>query len=533
MRTTILKSFSMALPALMLGACIAGPTVAQAQMTTTGIDCSQVASLHLLQQENMRAGLALMECGIIPRPDTGVEGDAETEPATLAPNVLVSNRTCTSGSTCTKSESMVYKSTRAGDNTIVVNYNDHNGNNYSGVSYSTDGGATFTEIEPAPFASGHGTNYGDPIVVFNSRLDKWFAGDLATGCGGQGIGLWTSPDGINWTVGACAHNGSSDDRESLWVDNNPFSRTYGRMFISFNNFALGSGALSIVYSDDGTTWTTVVISNTNTFYRDVQVTGSPVGPPAPNAGYISTVFVASMNEFGGGLGTRQNLMFRSTDGGQTWTSTTLGPVFNAVGDGVCASNSYFADVYPIWRHMGWGEPGVGPGGVVHYVYAGAGTGQDHGDIFYVRSTDNGSTWSAPMKMNDDPDGQYKTQWMPSLSVNYNNVGFTREGKVTLSWYDRRQATTSCNVATDPGCSYYRYGVQSADNGQTWGSNIQISDQLILQPTQNDGGVQPCYAGDYDYATAQGEKAFVTWTDGRVAVSGVQVQNVEFELVPEP
>ena len=131
MRTTILKSFSMALPALMLGACIAGPTVAQAQMTTTGIDCSQVASLHLLQQENMRAGLALMECGIIPRPDTGVEGDAETEPATLAPNVLVSNRTCTSGSTCTKSGSMVYKSTRAGDNTIVVNYNDHNGNNYT------------------------------------------------------------------------------------------------------------------------------------------------------------------------------------------------------------------------------------------------------------------------------------------------------------------------------------------------------------------------------------------------------------------
>ena len=117
--------------------------------------------------------------------------------------------------------------------------------------------------------------------------------------------------------------------------------------------------------------------------------------------------------------------------------------------------------------------------------------------------------------------RYKTQWMPSLSVNYNNVGFTRtKVKSRLSWYDRRQATTSCNVATDPGCSYYRYGVQSADNGQTWGSNIQISDQLILQPTQNDGGVQPCYAGDYDYATAQGEKAFVTWTDGRVAVSGV-------------
>ncbi len=72
-----------------------------------------------------------------------------------------------------------------------------------------------------------------------------------------------------------------------------------------------------------------------------------------------------------------------------------------------------------------------------------------------------------------------------------------------------------------------------DNGATLGANIQISDQLIPQPTQNDSGVQPCYAGDYDYSTALGNTAYVTWTDGRVAVGGVQVQNVEFSAVPEP
>ncbi len=524
----------LALPALGLAALTLGPGLAQAQMTTTGIDCSQIASLHLLQQENMRAGLALMECGVIPRPDVDVEGDSMDNDAPQPPNVLVSNRNCSSGSSCTKSESMVYKSTRVGEDVIVVNYNDHNGNGYSGTSYSTDGGQTFTEIQPAPFATGHGTNYGDPIVVFNSKLNKWFAGDLVTACGGQGIGLWTSPDGINWTAGACASNSSADDRESMWVDNNPFSRKYGRMYISFGNYAVGVGALQLVYSDDGTTWTSSTISNTNTFIRDVQVTGSPIGPPPPSAGYISTVFVAGMDEGNGGLSTRQNLMFRSNDGGVTWTSATLGPRFNPVGDGVCASNSYFADVYPIWRHMGWGEPGVGAGGVVHYAYAGQGEApNDHGDIYYVRSTDNGTTWSTPIKLNDDPGGQYKTQWMPSLSVNYNAAGFTQQSKVTVAWYDRRQATTACNVATDPGCSYYRYGVQSPDNGQTWGANIQISDTLIPQPTQNDGGVQPCYAGDYDYNTAQGQTAFVTWTDGRVSVGGVQVQNVEFAAVPEP
>jgi hypothetical protein len=123
--------------------------------------------------------------------------------------------------------------------------------------------------------------------------------------------------------------------------------------------------------------------------------------------------------------------------------------------------------------------------------------------------------------------------MPSLSVNYSPSTLQQPEDVTVSWYDRRASTTACNVPTDPGCSYYRYGIQSSDNGVTWGSNVQISDQLIPQPAQNDPEIQPCYAGDYDYSTALGNTAYVTWTDGRVAVQGVQVQNVEFDAAPEP
>jgi hypothetical protein len=519
-----------ALPILLLAACVFQPSLASAQMTSLGIDCSQVNVSHLLMEDNLGAGRLLIECGYAPGGQPA--GGAVKSPA--PPNIRVSNRACTAGS-CTKSESMVSASTKDNGKTIIVNYNDDNtsAGSLAGTSFSIDGGLTFHEIQPPPLATGHGFNIGDPIVIFNSKLNKWFAGDLATGCGGQGIGLWTSGNGKTWTVGACAHNNSGDDRESFWVDNEPTSGKYGRMYISFNDFN-NNGSLDVVYSDNGTTWTgPVILNNGSTFIRDVQITGSPRGA-ARFEGKNSTVFVAGMDEGGGGLNTRQNLIYKSLDGGATWTTITMGARFSPPGDRTCTEyNSYFAVVNPIWRHMGCGEPAVGPTGVVHYVYAGKGTGNDTGDIFYTRSINNGKTWSKPRKLNTDPDGSFKEQWMPSLSA-------TSDGEITASWYDRRKATSACNSVTDPGCRYERVGRQSKTNGASFLAEVTISSAIIPEPAQSDGGIVPCYAGDYDYNTALNKSdgggngvAYVTWTDGRRVVSGTNVQDVDFAKVPEP
>jgi hypothetical protein len=511
---------TLALSALLLGACALQPTSAVAQMTSVGIDCSQIQALGIMKQDNLGAGRVLIECGIA----QGGRPEKTSVLPLVPPNVRVSNRSCSSSSTCTKSENMVFANTSNPMN-IVVNYNDHNGSSYSGTSFSNDGGTTFTEISPAPFSSGHGTNYGDPIVVYNTKLGKFFAGDLVTGCGGFGIGTWTSTDGATWTTAACAHNGSNDDRESMWVDNEPTSGTYGRMYVSWNDFGVGVGALSVVHSDDGVAWSAPVrVSNTNTFIRDVQITGSPVGATRFE-GNDSTVFIAGMDEGGGGCATRQNLMFKSLDGGVTWTSVTMGARFKPICDALCSSNSYFAQVNPIIRHMGWGEPGVGPNGVVHYVFAGLGTNGDPGDVFYTRSADNGVTWSVPIKINATPDAPFKEQWMPSLSAD-------AAGGVTISWYDRDKATSKCTNVSDPGCSYQRVARQSSDNGVTFSKLIQVSG-VIPQPAQTDSGVVSCYAGDYDYDTTLNGNAFITWTDGRRSVGGVHVQDVEFATIPVP
>src|SRR5262249_50020424 len=378
---------------------------------------------------------------------------------------------------------------------------------YWGVSVSFDGGNTFTRLLPAPFATGHGTNFGDPIVVYNNALSKWLGGDLGRGCGGQGIGLWTPTDAMTWTVGACAHSGGSDDRESMWVDNNAASPFYGRMYISWNNFAVSGSPIFVTYSDNGTTWSAPVRLNTGgNFIRDIQLTGSPDDGGA--------VFVAGMDEGGGGVNMRTNWIYRSLDGGATWTAIQQGPPFGAPGQPLCG---YFAAIPPIWRHMGWGQPAVGPGGVVHYVYAGRGSNPgDEGDIFYIRSDDNGDTWTAPLRLNSDASsGGNRTQWMPSLSS-------TPEGNLVATWYDRRNTTDN---------SYEYFIIQSSDNGQSWGNDLPISDVVSPQPLQPDPAVQSCYAGDYNYQSAISADTWVTWTDGRVQVGGVNQQDVFFAAVP--
>jgi hypothetical protein len=152
--------------------------------------------------------------------------------------------------------------------------------------------------------------------------------------------------------------------------------------------------------------------------------------------------------------------------------------------------------------------------VVVYNYAAHGAGSDPADIYVTRSTNNGSTWSAPVKLNTDNSG--KAQWMPSLLIS--------EGGVALAtWYDRRNTTDGLN--------YERFGRISTDSGATWGPEMPISDVLIPQPVQPDPFVQACYAGDYNYITANGDTGYDAWTDGRVAISGSPQQDVFFDKIP--
>jgi Divergent InlB B-repeat domain len=474
---------------LSIAVCASSPAAAASP------DCSKIDDRGYAIQQNLHASEILVDCGVVTGGDPNVAyGAGETTGADRLAGATDINL-ITGAETLphvTQSESM----TAANGSDVAVAYNDSriaNTGQFSGISVSHDAGATYARLNPSPFATGHSSNFGDPILVYNRKLNTWFAGDLVTGCGAQGIGLWTSSNLDTWAPGACAVTSPDADRESMWVDNTPTSPFYGRMYISWNDFSAG-GALKVTHSDDGTTWTPSVTLNP-TFMRQVAITGGTDG----------TVFEAAQFENGGGVGNpgQQNLMFKSTDGGVTFTppgTAAIPGTFTIAGDTSC-SNAYFPKIQPIWRQTGYGIPAVGPGGVVIYDYAAHGAGADEADVFYVRSTDNGTTWSAPVRLNTDSSG--KEQWMPSLSI-------TPSGVVVASWYDRRNTTDGVN--------YQRFYRVSVDNGATWGGD-QAGTPLIPQPNQPDPNVQACYAGDYNNPTSNNSFVYDSWTDGRVSIGG--------------
>jgi hypothetical protein len=493
-------------------------------------DCSKIHELGIDRQENFRAQHIMIECGLAEGGKPSPASKFSKFVKGLLPSPLAYGGTDVDLVTGTETFPNVTQSetytTANPDNPseVFVAFNDSRNRNFawniSGAAFSSDGGNTFTRLTAATGRSPFDSTLGDPVALYNRQNPTWVTVWLDCQCGGScdpnfpslGLGYWktTTPgDPNSWTHG-CVHTGSNDDRESGWVENNPSSPFYGRMYVSWNDFNVGGGALFATFSTDaGTTWhSPVTVSNTGTFIRDVQITGDMSGN--------GTIYIAGMDEGGGGFPHQdKNLIFKSTDGGNTWANTYTSPT-SFPGPGV-TSVGYFACMFPdnggYWRHEGWGEPAAF-NNIVHLVYAQQGTGGDAGDVYYIRSTDGGFTFGTPMKLNTD--STTRPQWQPNLSV-------SPTGTLLATWYDARDSA-SCTVGNPAVPCYRMYSRKSNDNGLSWLPDDTLSDVVTPLPAQPDPGIQSTYAGDYDYGSAITSKHLTSWTDGRVTLSGQSQQD---------
>jgi hypothetical protein len=118
------------------------------------------------------------------------------------------------------------------------------------------------------------------------------------------------------------------------------------------------------------------------------------------------------------------------------------------------------------------------------------------DVHFIRSTDGGLTWSAPVRVNDDPPGTAAWQWFGTLAVAPN-------GRIDVVWNDTRNSGSD-NVSE----LFYSY---STDAGLTWSPNVALSepfDSWLGWPNQeklgdyydmvsDDVGVNLAYAATFN------------------------------------
>jgi hypothetical protein len=113
---------------------------------------------------------------------------------------------------------------------------------------------------------------------------------------------------------------------------------------------------------------------------------------------------------------------------------------------------------------------------------------DPADVMFIRSTNEGVSWSAPVRVNDDPIGTNAWQWFGAMSVAPN-------GRIDATWNDTR-----VSGVTNLSAVFYSF---SLDEGQTWSPNVQITptfDSHVGFPNQDKIGDYTHMISDDDGAS---------------------------------
>ena len=451
------------------------------------------------------------------------------------------------------------------------------------VAYTTfDGGETWEGPFQTPFLRDDITGAGDPVVAFDSDGDVYMisislgfeefsVGNFELTALISSIVITKSLDGgLTWSDAiSTSRSGVTMDLslaldqrargtvsisflDKPWIDIGPDPDNPGEeiIYVSYTDFnvvttvvyidelpALATtevqSTIRLVTSSNGRAWTEPVdvsptvrrvsgdtpspgTGNTTGLKRVVQGSSPKVAPDG-------TVYVTWMDstddESQKGIG--EIYIARSEDGGKIFTSPIRATVFSE--PGFHARTSFFR----YWA-SGFPQMAVGPDGAVNIVYVGLNPDRpvDDGDVYYLRSTDQGESWTRPVTLGGDR--STSLQFFSSIDVG-------PDGNIHVMWGDTRDSREQIK--------YHIYYTRSEDSGETWGFedkqlNITSKDARVTDFPSNPNNGFPfgLFIGDYFGIKATATDVYMIWADTRLGEFGPINQKIGFARrasIPSP
>jgi hypothetical protein len=205
----------------------------------------------------------------------------------------------------------------------------------------------------------------------------------------------------------------------------------------------------------------------------------------------------------------------SKDGGKTFSSEKKISDFVLDGSLMLPGDTNFVYIgiskqrlYPC-PQMAIDKSGTVKDGNIYVTWTANGITKNEGnslDIYFIKSSDGGATWSTPKIVNDDTKGQYNSNYYSNISVN-------PDGVVILSWYDRR------NDVADQMTDYYM--TYSLDGGNTFIENFPVTD--IKTNFSTVGEINQGFGvGEYNMLLSTKGYAIPVWSDGRTGDGNMNI-----------
>ncbi len=363
------------------------------------------------------------------------------------------------------------------------------------TAYRTDDAFNWL-ISAPPFGA---TTYGDPVNAYDSLGNLFYENMSGSGTIQNCRVIRSTNNGATWGTSVIAVLGNDKN----WIAADQTSGPYANyLYTTMTNSGSGSFYRS---TDNGATFTSTTSFATQSLPGMMVAVG-----PNTVGGDIQGGCVYVVTNSGSSFASTYTF-YASTNGGASFTLKSAQNFSGYVGTNVGGRNSVQnmrTRPYPFIA----ADNSYGPNrGRLYLVYASntpAGDGNKP-DIFCRYSDNQGTSWSAPVLINDDVNTTAHNQWHPSIWCDKTS------GRLFVKWMDTRDTPTSDSA--------HIYASYSDDGGLTFAPNQQITTaKMRINCTTCGGGGTPRYQGDYDAITAIDNQSLMVWTDFRAGSFGSYV-----------